>query len=284
MIWRARGRLLLLALLPLLVLPGLARAQSDPMRAPSQEELDRQSDEWIGRRRWMAILIISGTLVAGGAGSVMRRRARRQAMATPDPAAEWPPTQTIRALDPPLRMDRLRKALRAGLTPPAPELEALARLFREDAQPPLRVLLLEALSAGDRAVDRDLLQTALADPADSVRAAAAHLLLAADPGLQIGFAREHLHDPGLELRTLCAEILAGEDPRAAGEAMLDLVRAEALGPRESHALRRAMGFFAEDLRDPAWADRIAALREEVGDEEGMIDWALDRLQEEQPGA
>ena len=59
--------------------------------------------------------------------------------------------------------------------------------------------------------------------------------------------------------------------------MLDIVRAEALGPRESHVLRRTMSFFAEELRDPKWTPEIEALRIEVEDEEGMIDWALDKL-------
>ena len=92
-------------------------------------------------------------------------------------------------------------------------------------------------------------------------------------------ARQHLHDPGIEARSQCAEVLADVDPEAAGQAMLDIVRVEALGARESHVLRRAMGFFAEELRDPKWAPHIEALRIEVEDDEGMIDWALEKLRD-----
>ena len=38
--------------------------------------------------------------------------------------------------------------------------------------------------------------------------------------------------PGIEARTQCAEVLADVDPETAGTAMLDIARAEALGPRD----------------------------------------------------
>lgn len=264
-----------------LLLTAPAFAQEDPMRALPAEELDRRSEEWINRRRWMALLIIGGTIVAGGAGSVFRRRARKQAelaaAASTDPA--WPPTGSILTLDPGLRMDRIRKALRAGLIPPPAEVAPLEQLYFRDEQPALRVLVLEALSATDIGVSRELLAKAIEDPADSVRGAAFQLILQGDPGDSENLARAHLDDPGVEVRTLSAELLVEIDPVAAANAMLSLVSAEALGPRETHALRRAMNFFAEELCDPAWAPKIEALRPEVEDEEALIDWALGRLRD-----
>lgn len=271
------GRWALLVALLLLCTP--ARAQSPRMRAPDAEELDRRSEDWIRSRRWMALIIIGGTLAAGAGASVVRRRNRRKAQpATPSPGPpDWPASGELLGLDPPLRMDRLRKALRAGATPPPPERAGLEELFAADDQAALRVLVLEALAATDAGVDRALLERARHDPADSVRGAALQLLLEREPERAVALARDHLDDPGVEVRALAADVLAPVDAEAAGRAMLDLVRAEALGPRESHALRRAMGFFAEELRDPAWAARIASLREEVEDPEGMIDWALAEL-------
>jgi hypothetical protein len=255
-----------------------AMAQEDPMRAPPAEELDRQSDEWIQSRRWMALIIIGGTLIAGGGASFIRRRNRRRAARVVASPA-WPPTEGLRRIDPVMRTDRLRKALRAGLTPPAEERPALESLYDTDSQAPLRVLVLEALSAGEQAPPVEFLERALKDRADSVRSAALHLLLTGEPERAVERARAHIHDPGIEARTQCAEVLADVDPETAGTAMLDIARAEALGPRESHVLRRAMGFFAEELKDPAWVPRIEALRIEVEDEEGMIDWAIEKLRE-----
>jgi hypothetical protein len=262
-----------------LLLATPALAQEDPMRAPPAEELDRRSDEWIGRRRWMALLIIGGTFIAGGAGSVLRRRERRRAELAATAAVEgsWPATATVHVLDPALRMDRIRKALRQGLVPPPGESEPLERLFDHDEQPALRVLILEALTATEAGPSGQLLGRALQDPADSVRSAAFQLVLEREPDRGEELARTHLDDPAVELRTLCAELLADVDPEAAGTAMLALVHDEALGPRETHALRRAMNFFAEELRDPAWSPRIEALRAEVEDQEAAIDWALSRL-------
>ena len=260
----------------LLLLVAPATAQQDPMRAPPAEELDRRSDEWVNRRRWMAILIIGGTFVAGGGASVMRRR-KRKAEAAAQFAPAWPETASLLTIDAVTRTDRVRKALRAGFLPPDDERGALEELFDSDSQPGLRVLVLEALSAEGANPPFALLERALEDPADSVRSAALHLLLHRQPDRAIELARAHLHDPGIEARTQCAEVLADVDPRAAGEAMLDIVRAEALGPRESHVLRRAMGFFAEELADPGWAPQIEALRDEVEDDEQMIDWALEKL-------
>jgi hypothetical protein len=255
-----------------------AMAQEDPMRAPPAEELDRQSDAWIRNRRWMALIIIGGTLLAGGGASFVRRRNRRKA-AQVYAAPSWPPTEDLERIDPVMRTDRLRKALRAGLVPPAHERPGLERLFETDSQAPLRVLVLEALSAGQLTPPVGLLERGLEDRADSVRSAALHLLLTGEPERAIERARAHIHDPGIEARTQCAEVLADVDPETAGTAMLDIARAEALGPRESHVLRRTMGFFAEELRDPAWVPRIEALRTEVEDDEGMIDWAIEQLQD-----
>ncbi len=266
----------------LLTAPALA--QEDPMRALPAEELDRRADEWINRRRWMALIIIGGTFIAGGAGSVFRRRARKRAelLITTLTNDTWPATEAILVLEPALRMDRIRKALRLGLVPPAAEISALEGLFVSDEQPALRVLVLEALTATGEGPSDDLLERAMQDPADSVRGAAFQLILLRDPDRDEELAQAHLHDPAVEVRTLCAELLAETDPESAGTAMLELVSDEALGPRETHALRRAMNFFAEELRDPAWAPRIEALRMEVEDEEGLIDWALDRLRDTNP--
>jgi hypothetical protein len=258
----------------LLTTPALA--QEDPMRAPPAEELDRRSDEWISQRRWMALLIIGGGFVAGGAGSVFRRRARKRAELEA-PSGPWPGTEAILGLDPALRTDQLRKALRQGLVPPPQEVARLEELFARDQQPALRVLVLEAVAATGEGPSGELLERALQDPADSVRGAAFQLILEREPHRGEELARTHIEDPGVEVRTLCAELLVEIDPVAAGSAMLTLVSDEALGPRESHALRRAMNFFAEELRDPAWAPRIEALRADVEDEEGLIDWALSRL-------
>lgn len=267
-------------LLILLLLSGAsAWGQSEHMLAPATEELDRRSNEWISSRRWMALLILGGTFAAGAGASMVRRRKRRReretALAGSPPA--WPSVAEILALDPPLRMDRLRKALRAGLAPGDNERPALEQLFGSEDQPAMRVLVLEALATRGGAPTAELLEAARQDPADSVRSAALQLILESAPARAEELARAHLRDPAVEVRALAADLLVERDPQAAGEAMLDLVRAEALGPRESHALRRAMGFFAEELRDPAWAARIAALRTEVEDSEGMIDWALAEL-------
>jgi len=264
-----------------LLLSSPVLGQEDPMRALPAEELDRRSEEWINRRRWMALLIIGGTFVAGAGASVFRRRARKQAglaaAASADPT--WPPTGSVLTLDPALRMDRIRKALRAGLIPPPDEAKLLEQLYFRDEQPALRVLVLEALSATNEGVSGEVLANAIEDRADSVRGAAFQLSLERDPDRGEELARAHLSDPGVEVRTLCAELLAESDPEAAGAAMLALVHDEALGPRETHALRRAMNFFAEELRDPAWSARIEALRAEVEDDEALIDWALARLRD-----
>lgn len=270
-------RALGLALL-FLLLAADAPAQSDAMRAPPAEELDRQSEEWITRRRWMAILIIGGTLLAGGGASVIRRRQRRKAAAAAAAAVPaWPPTSEILNIDSVMRTDRIRRALRAGLTPPPEEREPLARLFELDRTPSLRVLVIEALSRDELPVA--LLEKGLGDEADSVRSASLHQLMLQQPERAVELARAHLHDPGIEARSQCADVLADVDPDAAAQAMLDIVRAEALGARESHVLRRAMSFFAEELQDPKWAPEIEALRQEVEDDEDMIDWALEQLRD-----
>jgi HEAT repeat protein len=226
----------------------------------------------------MAILIIGGTLLAGGGASVVRRRNRRKAeRAQAGATATWPATSEIMNIDPVMRTDRIRRALRAGLAPPASEYEPLQQLFEIDATPALRVLVLEALAKGGGETPVALLEKGLGDEADSVRSAALHRLMLARPERMLELARAHLYDPGIEARAQCADVLADVDPEAAARAMLDIVRVEALGPRESHVLRRAMGFFAEELQDPAWAPEIEALREEVEDDEEMIDWALEQL-------
>jgi hypothetical protein len=266
---RAFGLALLLLLAP------DAHAQSDAMRAPPAEELDRRSDDWVKHRRWMAILIIGGTVLAGGGASMIRRRRRKREAAVAAPA--WPPTARILGVDSVMRTDHIRRALRAGLVPPPEELIPLEQLFEQDATPSLRVLVIEALSKGDPPTP--LLERGLLDPADSVRSAALHQLLVQHPERAVELAREHLHDPGIEARSQCADVLADIDPDAAARAMLEIVYAEALGPREGHVLRRTMSFLAEELRDPKWAPEIESLRAEVEDEEGMIDWALEKLRD-----
>ena len=277
-------RPVLACVLLFLLLGAPSLAQEDPMRAPPAEELDRRSDEWISRRRWMALLIIGGTFIAGGAGSVFRRRARKRAeMSTATPAeGAWPTTRSVLMLDPALRTDRIRKALREGLVPPPEELVPLEELFMRDEPPALKVLVLEALTATGAGPPSELLHRALQDPADSVRGASIQLIFDRDPGRREELARTHLSDPGIEVRTLCAEVLAEADAGSAGAAMLAMVRDEALGVRETHALRRAMNFFVEELRDPAWSPQIEALRVEVEDQEGLIDWALERLRGTDP--
>lgn len=250
-----------------------AHAQSDAMRAPPAEELDQRTEEWISRRRWMAVLIIGGTILAGGGASVIRRRRRKREAAMAPPA--WPPTAQILGVDSVMRTDHIRRALRAGLKPPPEERAQLEDLFELDNSPSLRVLVIEALSAEGPSVA--LLERGLTDKADSVRSAALHQLMLQQPERTVELARAHLDDPGIEARSQCADVLVDIDPDSAARAMLDIVRAEALGPRESHVLRRAMGFFAEELRDPAWTGEIEALRPEVEDDEDMIDWALEKL-------
>ncbi|RKZ12934.1 hypothetical protein DRQ32_02665 [bacterium] len=262
----------------LLFLAAPASAQRDPMQAPPQEVLDRQSSEWIARRRWMSVIIIGSTLVAGSGASMLRRRRRKQAaleQAAQQTPLAWPLMADLMQIDPVMRTDRIRRALRAGLVPPPDERARLEQFFETASHPASRVLVLEALSTDG--APAELLERALTDSADSVRSAALHLLLLAQPERSLELARAHLHDPGIEARTQCAEVLADSDPAAAGEAMLDIVRAEALGSREGHVLRRAMGFFAEELKDPAWTAQIEALRDEVEDEEQMIDWAVEKL-------
>jgi hypothetical protein len=267
-------RALGLSLLLLFLAPDV-HAQSDAMRAPSTEELDRRSESWIKHRRWMAILIIGSTFLAGGGASVLRRRRRRREAEAQVATPAWPSTARILGLDSVMRTDHIRRALRAGLKPPPEERTALEELFGHDPTPSLRVLVIEALSDGELPVA--LLERGLEDPADSVRSAALHQMLIRQPERAVELAREHLYDPGIEARSQCADVLADVDPDAGAKAMLDIVRAEALGPRESHVLRRAMSFFAEELREPKWAPEIEALRIEVEDEEGMIDWALEKL-------
>lgn len=180
----------------------------------------------------------------------------------------------------PRRVDRLRRALRTGEIEssaiPA-EIEAWIRLFRRDAQPPLRVLVLEVLDGQPDARVTDLLHEALEDRGDSVRLEALRQLLRREhedaPTLALGL----LEDAAMEIRVLAAQSVYATHRERALDALLGAVRAEARGPREMHTLRWVLEFLAEDVVDRAAADAIATLREECEDEEEMIDWALAKL-------
>lgn len=72
-----------LVLLCLLLASSLTFADStttstDYKLAPSDEELDAKVHDYLLGRRVMAVVLVGGTFVAGFAGSVMRRRARKR--------------------------------------------------------------------------------------------------------------------------------------------------------------------------------------------------------------
>lgn len=180
----------------------------------------------------------------------------------------------------PRRVDRLRRALRGG------ELEATAvaerigdwvALYHRDAQPALRVLVLEVLeSHADPRIDA-LLHEALEDRGDSVRLEALRQLLHRSSADARTLALARLGDEAMEVRVFAAQWVYDTDRERALDAMVDAIRNEARGPREMHTLRWVLEFLAEEVVDRAAVERIAALREACDDEEEMIDWALDRV-------
>ena len=180
----------------------------------------------------------------------------------------------------PRRVDRLRKALREGEVRPesvAERLENWLALYRRDAQPALRVLVLEVLDGqADERVDA-LLRDAVEDRGDSVRLEALRQLLTRHPDRQREIALRRLEDEAMEVRVLAAQAVHHSDHERALDALFAAVLDEARGPREMHTLRWVLEYLAEEVRDRSAVDRIRALREECDDTEGMIDWALDIL-------
>lgn len=180
----------------------------------------------------------------------------------------------------PRRVDRLRRALRSGEIDPEQvdaRLDSWVRLFHRDAQPALRVLVLEVIeSAADPRAD-ELLHEALEDRGDSVRLEALRQLLQREPARARALALENLADEAMEVRVLAAQWVYGSDRELALDALIDAVHAEARGPREMHTLRWVLEFLAEEAVDRAATTRIEELRACCDDVEEMIDWALDKL-------
>jgi hypothetical protein len=73
-------RLLFLCLLlaSSLALADSTTTSTDYKLAPSEEELDARVHDYLLGRRVMAVVLVGGTFVAGLAGSVIRRRARKR--------------------------------------------------------------------------------------------------------------------------------------------------------------------------------------------------------------
>lgn len=180
----------------------------------------------------------------------------------------------------PRRVDRLRRALRGGELEPAAVIQRIENwvaLYHRDAQPALRVLVLEVLEAHiDPRIDT-LLHEALEDRGDSVRLEALRQLLHRSPATARALALARLGDEAMEVRVFAAQWVYDTDRERALEAMVDAIHTEARGPREMHTLRWVLEFLAEEVTDRAAVERIAELREGCDDEEEMIDWALERV-------
>lgn len=188
----------------------------------------------------------------------------------------------VRALPGPRRVDRLRGALRSGRFDPtrvAAELDAWISLFRSNPDPALRVLVLELLDHVDDPRADALAERALGDRGDGVRLEALHRLLTRHPERTDELSRKHLDDEGVEVRLLAVARLHPIDPGAAIDALFDGLRAEIGGPREAHVLERTVEFLVDDVAATHALGRLRALRAEVNDDEGMVAWAIERLEE-----
>ncbi len=194
----------------------------------------------------------------------------------------------LASLPPGQRHDRLRRALRAetgGTEIDAPTLDAdlpgWLTLLRASTDPALTVLLLELLDRiGSCPPLLATLEKLRRSRSDSVRLEALRQLLGRQPERAIELAGAHLDDPALEVRLLAARTLYSHDPHAARAALGRAIEDESLGPREMHALERVTEFLVEEIGDPACIPLIESFRESCRDEEGFIDWAVQRLRDE----
>lgn len=207
--------------------------------------------------------------------------------ARPDLVAE------LLGLPGPRRVDRLRRALRGGekdavdATSVLERIDGWVALFHRDAQPALRVLVLEVLDGtGDPRLDPRvdaLLHEALHDRGDSVRLEALRQLLQRGPSGAREIALGFLGDEAMEVRVFAAQAVYESDRELALDALFGAVLAEARGPREMHTLRWVLEFLVEEAVDRSTIDRIAELRAYCDDVEESIEWAIDRLRSA-PGA
>jgi hypothetical protein len=198
-----------------------------------------------------------------------------------EPPTEGPllPTE-LRQLHPRLRVDRLRRYLRLGAvdrSAVARDLDAWTTLFVDSGEPALQVLILELVGELDDPRVVALGRRSAGCPGDGVRLEGLRILLDTRPDETPELVARHRDDPSLEVRLLLADRLLPRDRSGALELALQILRAEAGGPRELHALERVTELLVEGRCVEA-AGALRALAAELDDPEGFLPWALEKLE------
>ncbi len=190
--------------------------------------------------------------------------------------------ELVRQAHPRLRVDLLRKALRAGEITEGKaeaELSQWISLFEDSFDPSLMVLILELLEPIENERVVELARRATHHRGDGVRLEGLRMLMDRRPLETPQLSKRHREDYSLEVRLLVAERLVPYDRNGSVELCMDILDEESGGLRMGHAIERVCELFVE-MSGLDLLPRLREAQEEYGheDPEEFFQWARDRVE------